>query len=321
MDDLVFSVIVTAFNQPEDIKRAVESVLNQTVKCFELIVVDDNSTDNTPEVLKSLSENHPEMKVIRHQKNGSSHAARCTGVENAGGRYVIFLDGDDYLCSDALEKLLTQVVQPLNDDFDVCEYSYICQPTGEVVNPSKWDETKPRIDYYLHHDAIVTVWNKLYKTELLKNAFKSMTPAYIRCGDDTYESICIAYFTKKFIQKDIIITNYQLDTGVSMCRNTFESNLRHCASLKTSYKCLFEFFDNHDYEQKSLLKKVVEERFFNWMLSVMENNTKIEDITHSLILLPKYFSDRLVEEEFCKIYASKLRKKRVKQIIKSILHK
>ena len=315
MDEPVFSVIVTAYNQPQEIKRAVESVLNQTVKCFELIVVDDNSTDNTPEVLKALAENHPKMKVIRHQKNASSHAARCTGVENASGRYVIFLDGDDYLCTDALEKLLTQVVQPLNDDFDVCEYSYICQPGGEVVKPAEWDEAKPRIDYYLRYDAIVTVWNKLYKTELIKTAFKNMTPAYIRCGDDTYESICIAYFTKKFIQKDIVITNYQLDIGVSMRLNTFESNLRHCASLKTSFKCLIEFFDNNDYENKSYLKKVVEERFFNWIHSVMENNTKIEDITHSLILLPRYFSDRLVEEKFAKIYASKLRTKKIKFLI------
>ena len=321
MDSPVFSVIVTSYNQPQDIKRAVESVLNQTVKCFELIVVDDCSTDNTPEILKALSEMHPEMKVIRHKKNASSHAARCTGVENACGRYVIFLDGDDYLCSDALEKLLTQVVQPLNDDFDVCEYSYICQPTGEVVKPAEWDETKPRIDYYLRHDAIVTVWNKLYKTEILQTAFINMTPAYIRCGDDTYETICIAYFTKKFIQKDIVITNYQLDTGVSMRMNTFESNLRHCASLKTSYKSLIEFFDNNDYEHKNILKKIVEERFFYWILSVMENNTKIEDITHSLILLPRYFSDRLVEEEFCKLYKNKLKKKQIKLYIKNIIKK
>ena len=83
---------------------------------------------------------------------------------------------------------------------------------------------------------------------------------------------------------------------------------------------MIDFFDNNDYEQKVVLKKVVEERFFNWIYSVMENNTKIEDITHSLILLPKYFSDRLVEEEFSKLYASKLRKKRVKLIIKSILN-
>ena len=321
MENIIFSVIVTAFNQPEDIKRAAESVLNQTVKCFELIIVDDNSTDNTPEVLKTLSEKHPEMKVIRHQQNGSSHAARCTGVENATGRYIIFLDGDDYLNSDALENLLTKVIQPLNDDFDVCEYSFICQPTGEIVKPAEWNESKTRIDYYLDPKATVTVWNKLYKTELLKTAFKNMTPAYIRCGDDTYESICIAYFTKKFIQRDIVVTNYQSDTGVSMRKNTFESNLRHCASLKTAYKCLIEFFDNNDYENKTLLKKIVEERFFYWIYSVMENNTKIDDITHSLILLPRYFSDRLVEEEFSRLYNKKLRIKKIKQTIKNLIGK
>lgn len=315
MDEPVFSVIVTAYNQPQEIKRAVESVLNQTVKCFELIVVDDNSTDNTPEVLKALAENHPKMKVIRHQKNASSHAARCTGVENACGRYVIFLDGDDYLCTDALEKLLTQVVQPLNDDFDVCEYSYICKPTGEVVKPAEWDESKPRIDYYLRHDAIVTVWNKLYKTEILQTAFKNMTPAYIRCGDDTYETICIAYFTKKYIQKDIIITNYQLDNGVSQRKNNFENNLRHCESLKTSLNALKSFFDNIVYENKATLLQNIEQRFFDWILSVMENNTEFEDITKSLILLPRYFSDRLVESEFNKLYALKLRMKKIKFFI------
>ena len=319
MENIIFSVIVTAFNQPEDIKRAIESVLNQTVKCFELIVVDDSSTDNTPEVLESLSQNHPEMKVIRHQKNGSSHAARCTGVENANGKYVIFLDGDDYLFPDALEKLLTQVIQPNNDDFDVCEYSFKCQPSGEIINPSKCDESKTRIDYYLNHKAIVTVWNKLYKTEIVQKAFKSMIPAYIRCGDDTYETICIAYFTKNFIQKDILVTNYQLDNGVSLRKNSFESNLRHCESLKTSMECLSDFFDKNDYENKSLIKNVVEEKFFYWILSVMKNNTKLEDITHSLILLPRYFSDRLVEEEFSKLYKNQLKKKKYKQTIKKIL--
>ena len=318
MNQVIFSVIVTAYNQPQEIKRAVESVLNQTLKCFELIVVDDCSTDETPMVLADFAEKNPCMKVICLEYNSSSHTARCVGVEAASGKYCIFLDGDDYLNTDALENLYNQIILK-NPDFDVCEYSFICQPTGEIIKPSEWDESKPRIDYYLDHKAPVTVWNKLYKTELLKKAFKNMTPAYIRCGDDTYETICIAYFTKKFIQRDIVITNYQLDTGVSMRKNTFESNLRHCASLKTSFKCLIEFFDNNDYEQKTLLKKVVEERFFYWIYSVMENNTKIEDITHSLILLPRYFSDRLVEEEFSKIYKKQLMKKAIKQFIKNIL--
>ena len=314
MDQSVFSVIVTAYNQPDDIKRAVESVLNQTVKCFELIVVDDCSTDDTPIVLDEYAKKNTCMRVIRHEKNGSSHVARCTGVENASGSYVIFLDGDDYLFPDALEKLMTQVVNS-GEAFDVCEYSYQCQPSGEVINPNPTGNVSPRIDYFLRLDASVTIWNKLYRTEILKKAFSNMQKAYIRCGDDTYESICIAYFTKKFLQKNILVTNYVLGSGVSLRKNTFESNLRHCESLSTSLNCLKSFFDANQYENKENLLSNIEKKYFDWILSVMKNNTELNDISRSLILLPKYFSIKLIEPHFIKLYKNQLKSKTIKNFI------
>lgn len=318
MDELVFSVIVTAYNQPECIKKAVESVLNQTVKCFELIVVDDCSTDETPQVLKALSENHPEMKIIRHQKNGSSHAARCTGVENASGQYVIFLDGDDYLFPNALERLLNEVVKG-TETFDVCEYSYVCQPTGELIPPGKWDSSKPRIDYYLDHDSPVTVWNKLYKTSVVKEAFQHMQSAYIRCGDDTYETICIAYFTKAFIQREIEVVNYQLDIGVSKRKNSFESNLRHCESFKVAMNCLNQFLQESSYSKKEEMYSIVEQKFFDWISCVMKNNTEESDIVKSLLLLPRYFRLEIIEPDFKQLYSRFLKIKKIKKVIKKLL--
>ena len=318
MDAPVFSVIVTAFNQPEDIKRAVESVLNQTVKCFELIVVDDCSTDDTPEVLSEYAKKNTCMRVIRHEKNGSSHAARCTGVENASGSYVIFLDGDDYLFPDALEKLLTQVVNS-GEAFDVCEYSYQCQPSGEVYKPVNWDLSKPIIDFYLEHDSPVTVWNKLYRTEIVKKAFENMQKAYIRCGDDTYETICIAYFTKKYIQKDILVTNYQLDIGVSKRKNNFDSNLRHCESFKIALECLKNFLDKSDYCYKEEMYSMIEQKFFDWISAVMKHNTDEEDIVKSLLLLPRYFRLEIIEPDFKHLYSIVLKTQKIKRIIKRIL--
>lgn len=173
MNQIIFSVIITAYNQPDEIKRAVDSVLNQSEKSFEIIVVDDCSTDQTPQILDEYAKNNSNFKVIHHKKNGSSHIARCSGVENALGTFVIFLDGDDYLFPDALEKLMTQVVNE-GGDFDVCEYSYQCQPSREVINPNKAGNVSPRIDYFLRLDASVTIWNKLYRTEILKKAFSNM---------------------------------------------------------------------------------------------------------------------------------------------------
>ncbi len=318
MDTPVFSVIVTAYNQPDDIKRAVESVLNQTEKSFELIVVDDCSTDETPEVLAGYAEKNTCMRVIRYEKNGSSHAARCTGVENASGSYVIFLDGDDYLFPDALEKLMTQVVNG-GKAFDVCEYSYQCQPSGEVINPNTSGNVSPRIDYFLRLDASVTIWNKLYRAEILKKAFSNMQKAYIRCGDDTYESICIAYFTKKFLQKNILVTNYVLGSGVSLRKNTFESNLRHCESLSTSLNSLKSFFDANSCENKEKLLNNIEKKYFDWILSVMKNNTELSDISRSLLLLPKYFDHQLILPHFEKLYSKQLKLKKIKLCIRSLL--
>lgn len=309
MDAPVFSVIVTAYNQPDDIKRAVESVLNQTVKCFELIVVDDCSTDDTPKVLDEYAKKNACMRVIRHEKNGSSHVARCTGVENARGTFVIFLDGDDYLFPDALEKLMTQVVNS-GEDFDVCEYSYQCQPSGKVINPNNAGNVRPRIDYFLRLDASVTIWNKLYRTEILKKAFSNMQKAYIRCGDDTYESICVAYFTQKFIQKNILVTNYVLGSGVSLRKNTFESNLRHCESFKVALACIAEFFKKNDYKNAVELTSCIEQKFFDWSCSVMKNNTISDDIVKSLLLLPRYYNLNIIEDSFksdC-LFALKVRK-------------
>ncbi|MFC1712618.1 glycosyltransferase family 2 protein [Candidatus Poribacteria bacterium] len=95
-----FSIIMPAYNDGEFIGEAIESVLNQTYQSFELIVVDDGSTDNTPEVLSEFAE-HPRVKTIR-QKNGGTAAARNTGLCLASGEYIGFLDSDDFYTPDRL---------------------------------------------------------------------------------------------------------------------------------------------------------------------------------------------------------------------------
>lgn len=87
----LFSVIIPVFNRPTLVKAAIESVFAQTCSDYELIVVDDGSTDDTPTVLASLGER---VQVVR-QANAGPGAARNTGAEHATGRYLAFLDSDD----------------------------------------------------------------------------------------------------------------------------------------------------------------------------------------------------------------------------------
>ncbi len=94
------SVIIPAYNRAGFLPEAVGSVLSQTFGDFEVIVVDDGSTDNTPEVIKRFP---PEVRCFR-QENGGSGSARNLGIEHARGEYLVFLDSDDVLFEDALEK-------------------------------------------------------------------------------------------------------------------------------------------------------------------------------------------------------------------------
>ena len=98
------SVIIPVFNRPESVRRAIESVLSQTFQDFEVIVVDDASTDATPDVVASFTD--PRISLIRHERNRGGSAARNTGIRASSAPYVGFLDSDDEWLPDKLERQL-----------------------------------------------------------------------------------------------------------------------------------------------------------------------------------------------------------------------
>lgn len=98
------SVIIPTYNRAGLIGKPIQSVLNQTYQNFEIIVVDDCSTDNTEEVLERF--NDPRIRYIRHQQNSGAAIARNTGINNSTSPYIAFLDSDDEWLPEKLEKQL-----------------------------------------------------------------------------------------------------------------------------------------------------------------------------------------------------------------------
>ncbi len=101
----MISVIVPVYNMKEYLARCVDSILGQTYRDFELILVDDGSTDISPALCDEYAANDSRVRVI-HKENGGLSAARNTGVNIASGHYVIFIDSDDWVREDTLELLL-----------------------------------------------------------------------------------------------------------------------------------------------------------------------------------------------------------------------
>ena len=108
------SVIIAAYNVEKYISACIESVFRQTWSDFELIVVDDGSTDATPEICRAALEGHPNARCIR-QQNAGAGAARNAGIDAARGEYVMFVDGDDQVEPEIVERLLAQ----MDEDTDI----------------------------------------------------------------------------------------------------------------------------------------------------------------------------------------------------------
>jgi len=105
------SVVIPAYKRDRVIERTIKSVLEQTYQDFEILVVDDNSKDNTASVISSLAKDEPRIRYLCHETNRGAQAARNTGAKAAKGEWILFLDSDDYLTPNCLEARLSVAQQ------------------------------------------------------------------------------------------------------------------------------------------------------------------------------------------------------------------
>ena len=168
------SVILPVFNCEKYIKKSVKSVLNQTFADFELIIVNDGSTDNTQNIINSFSDSR--IKIITQENQGPG-AARNIAFEMAEGDYIMYLDSDDWLSPDALEIAYTEATK-FNTDltfFQMINYD------GENYYENDWFELKTFDETFKNRvftpdetpgsifDLSVGVCQKIYRREFLKS--------------------------------------------------------------------------------------------------------------------------------------------------------
>lgn len=168
------SIIVPLYNKIERIKVCIQSIQNQSFQDFELIVVDDGSTDGSSEVIDELAQSDSKIRVV-HQANQGVSAARNKGIElSAWGGYLCFVDADDTIAPDFLKNLI-EAAQPEDDIISESPYS-----------SEKWENEA--IAQYIDTEGRAiqgtSVWGKLYKNSLVKeNGVRFDTN--IRFGEDT----------------------------------------------------------------------------------------------------------------------------------------
>lgn len=177
MSDALVSVIVNVYNCKEYLPTSLGSVRQQTYQNLEVILVDDCSTDGSGEFCDEYCKQDPRFRVIHHEKNTGVSGPRNTGLNNAHGEYIYFLDGDDYIHAEAIEALMEAIKETglelaafdfywhasLNED---THYARDKKPV-EVVSPETMIfEMLSKVDL-----RWCVVWNKLYRRSILEGLF------------------------------------------------------------------------------------------------------------------------------------------------------
>lgn len=171
--EALISVIVAAYNIEDYIERGVTSILKQTYRNLEIILVDDGSTDRSGSICDKMAQNDKRVITI-HKENGGPADARNAGIAVAKGSYIGFVDGDDWIDEDMYEKMLAALSEQ-QADIAICRYRQVHKDFTEdqSVNRVIVFEGQEALQYYVEerkeYDIQNAAWNKLYRREILEN--------------------------------------------------------------------------------------------------------------------------------------------------------
>jgi glycosyltransferase involved in cell wall biosynthesis len=171
MKDLI-SIIVPVYNVEKYLTRCVNSLINQTYEEVEIILINDGSPDQCPKICDEFANNYENINVV-HQKNAGLSAARNSGIDIAKGKYLTFVDSDDYINNELL-NILKNHIDENSVLLSMCSYLKVNDSTdvSEIVIPNK--NLKLVNDYQamemlLDDQSKCTAWGKLYNKDLFKN--------------------------------------------------------------------------------------------------------------------------------------------------------
>ncbi len=268
-----FSVILPVFNRAHCVVESIESVMRQSFSDWELIAVDDGSSDNSLEVLKEFAECEPRIKVI-HQDNKGSSGARNSGMRAAEGEYILFLDSDDCLVPDAM-KDLSKTIEQFNMPDMICAgfksgSGGLCLPDGSICNKRLDKEyiyknilpehvnVRPQGKCFLQPFA----WNKCYRREFIEKSQTLFDESRRIWEDNPFVVSCLAVAESLVIKQFPVVEYRDTDSGdrlSALCNtNMLYGYIKSYAEYKEQFSGTYNF--NNAYTNR---------RYFSFLCNIL----------------------------------------------------
>ena len=260
-----FSVLVPVYNKETEVAKCLDSILGQSFEDIEVIAVDDGSEDNSYEVLLEYAEWDKRLKVIRKEKNSSLLSARITGMMAATGKYVLFVDSDDYIDPDTCMGLYGYLS---DNPVDVVEFEIVNEPGKDLLSGfyqnykiEYGNYKKKTIDELINKMLLLeyphNICNKCCSIDVIKRFLERTNVFYCNIYEDMYFSVSILSLAKSYGRINGLYYHYvRLNNGMTADTGRIVSNVENIMlSIKNINNGLSSFFNYEDSDFHSLIQQ------------------------------------------------------------------
>ena len=270
------SVIIPMYNAEKYIKRCIESVYRQDldINNFELLVVNDGSTDNSPSIVKELQKIYPNITLI-DKENGGQGSARNIGIDSSSGDYLMFIDADDYLVDKTIKDCLKKTEENNLDICCMCMQRLSISGLPDKVNTTKFSETEIYTgSYLLLHDYFPgSVCAHFFKREfLLGTGLYFLTD--IMHEDVDFQMKLLFYVHRLMFCHTIVYIYYYNPESTDRLMDVKKGKYSILSTLRTC-KDIIDFSETVDVDSKlkSYYKKVSNSQVLAMCLTLFTDNT------------------------------------------------
>lgn len=298
MKDLI-SVIVPIYNVSQYLKQCIDSIINQTYKNLEIILIDDGSTDNCLEIMREYEKSDNRIKCYTRENKGLLYT-RIDGVNKATGEYVIFVDSDDWIELNTIEILYNKII---NYSADMVKCSYRMVFENRIIdeirkeNDTIYEKESLNKIYeelasnYIFHSA----WSQLIKAEIIKKYIVNCDYSISMGEDLEINTHLLNKYSKVVVTNDLLYNYRYNDSSISNSISYDKTKKRIIDTIK-AYSNLSSFiYENYKKEYKNALKK-----------SIIQINNKVLDFANINNLKYKEVN-KLVKEIFENDFINKIK--------------
>jgi len=271
METELISVIIPIYNVEKYLRECINSVVSQTYRNIEIILVDDGSTDHSPQICDEYQLKDTRIKVI-HQKNQGVSVARNIGLNYSRGKYIFWIDSDDYISKECIESLY-ELLRKENVDMSICNYiqgsdrNYIFKHENSYIETF---DSKKGLEYIYknHHYSFIMAasWAKLIKKEL----YEELKYPVDKIFEDIYMSHHLINKCKKIAYVNQVMYYYYQWPESILGKKFYKEKLDYLDAFEER----IYFFDNLGYQE------LKEKARIQYLHALIWEYSRAKDILH-----------------------------------------